>query len=81
MGVARPMLGTQMASDVDRGKLLTPKEIEAKYGIKRSWLYAWIKARRITHVKPSHKSVLIYENDLLKFLESREVKAKQRQRK
>ncbi|MCL4246085.1 MAG: helix-turn-helix domain-containing protein [Candidatus Dadabacteria bacterium] len=64
-----------------RGKLLTPSQITEIYGIPRSHLYSWFKRRCISHVKPSKKSVFVYENDLREFLAKREVKPVRRQRK
>jgi len=63
-----------MASNSNRGELLTPKKAREKYGIEPTKVYHWIRHKRFTFIKPG-KEILFWEKDLLDFLEQHEVPA------
>lgn len=62
-------------SGADRGRLLTPQAASDLYGIGRGKIYAWVRARRFSFIKPS-REVLFWERDFLLFLEEHRVPAR-----
>lgn len=62
-------------SEFDRGKLLTPQAASDLYGVSRGKIYAWVRGRRFSFIKPS-REVLFWERDFLAFLEEHRVPAR-----